>query len=77
MGALITKALFDSTREIIVCVCYTNHERDQFLLDLPAHGIPEEQLAADIVNGSAGHLIRTESVMCRRLTWQMHWLSHG
>jgi len=31
VGALAAKCLYDTTQEIILCVCYTNHALDQFL----------------------------------------------
>lgn len=44
IGALLAKAIFDTTSETILCVCYTNHALDQFLLDLIDHGISQDQV---------------------------------
>ncbi|KAL6302615.1 P-loop containing nucleoside triphosphate hydrolase protein [Sparassis latifolia] len=40
IGALLATALYDSTGDIILVVCYTNHALDQFLEDLMNIGIP-------------------------------------
>ncbi|KAL2843942.1 P-loop containing nucleoside triphosphate hydrolase protein [Aspergillus pseudoustus] len=39
VGALISKALFDYSKEAILVMCYTNHALDQFLEDLLDIGI--------------------------------------
>lgn len=44
VGALLAKAIFDTTDETMICVCHTNHALDQFLLDLIAHGIAKDNL---------------------------------
>ncbi|KAM5494308.1 hypothetical protein MaudMau93_000324 [Microsporum audouinii] len=44
IGALITKALHDSTSQKILVVCFTNHALDQFLEDLMDIGIPQSAM---------------------------------
>ncbi|TDL13313.1 hypothetical protein BD410DRAFT_679296, partial [Rickenella mellea] len=44
IGALLAKVLHDTTRHIILIVCYTNHALDQFLEDLLDIGIPQTSL---------------------------------
>ena len=41
LGVLLTQAIHDSTSEIILCVCYTNHALDAFLGDLLDVGITD------------------------------------
>ena len=40
LGALVAKVLHDSTDQVILVVCFTNHALDQFLEDLMNIGIP-------------------------------------
>ncbi|KAF3484283.1 NFX1-type zinc finger-containing protein 1 [Arthroderma uncinatum] len=44
VGALIAKALHDSTSQKILVVCFTNHALDQFLEDLMDIGIPQSSM---------------------------------
>ncbi|KDQ11900.1 hypothetical protein BOTBODRAFT_189574 [Botryobasidium botryosum FD-172 SS1] len=44
IGALLAKAIHDSTKQTILVVCYTNHALDQFLEDLLDIGIPEQSM---------------------------------
>ncbi|EKD17579.1 NFX1-type zinc finger-containing protein 1 [Drepanopeziza brunnea f. sp. 'multigermtubi' MB_m1] len=44
LGALVAKVLHDSTSEVILVVCFTNHALDQFLEDLMKIGIPSANM---------------------------------
>ena len=44
IGALVAKVLHDSTLQIILVVCFTNHALDQFLEDLMDIGIPSSAM---------------------------------
>ena len=66
VGALLTKALYDFTDEVILCVCFTNHALDQFLLDLLDHGIPETSMVR--IGGSDKIDQRLNNVRLRNLT---------
>ncbi|KAF8877921.1 hypothetical protein BD779DRAFT_1803847 [Infundibulicybe gibba] len=44
IGALLAKALHDTTSKTILVVCYTNHALDQFLEDLLKIGIPASSM---------------------------------
>lgn len=44
IGALVAKALHDSTSQTILVVCFTNHALDQFLEDLMDIGIPQSAM---------------------------------
>lgn len=44
IGALVAKVLHDSTSQVILVVCFTNHALDQFLEDLMKIGIPSESM---------------------------------
>ncbi|KAI0067131.1 P-loop containing nucleoside triphosphate hydrolase protein [Artomyces pyxidatus] len=44
IGAILAKALHDSTAQTILVCCYTNHALDQFLEDLLNIGIPSSSL---------------------------------
>jgi len=66
VGALLTKAIYDLTSETIVCVCYTNHALDQFLIDLLDHGIPADQLVR--IGGSDKIDPRLNNMRLRNLT---------
>lgn len=44
ISALIAKALYKHTSEIILVLSYTNHILDQFLKDLLDNGIPSEDI---------------------------------
>ncbi|KAF4638063.1 hypothetical protein G7Y89_g15 [Cudoniella acicularis] len=44
VGALVAKVLHDSTSQVILVVCFTNHALDQFLEDLLDIGIPSDDM---------------------------------
>ncbi|CZT07317.1 related to stage V sporulation protein K [Rhynchosporium graminicola] len=44
IGALVAKVLHDSTDQVILVVCFTNHALDQFLEDLMKIGIPSANM---------------------------------
>ena len=66
VGALLAKAIYDHTDEVIMCVCYTNHALDQFLLDLQSHGIPKRSMVR-IGGGKKVHP-KLEDIMLDKLT---------
>ncbi|KAJ7227185.1 P-loop containing nucleoside triphosphate hydrolase protein [Mycena pura] len=61
IGALLAKALHDSSRKILV-VCYTNHALDQFLEDILDMGVPE----SSIVRLGGKSTPRTESLSLQK-----------
>ncbi|KAA1473256.1 P-loop containing nucleoside triphosphate hydrolase protein [Dentipellis sp. KUC8613] len=61
IGALLAKALHDSTRQRILVCCYTNHALDQFLEDLLNIGIPGH----DMVRLGSKSSPRTTSLLIR------------
>ncbi|KAH6712371.1 NFX1-type zinc finger-containing protein 1 [Leptodontidium sp. MPI-SDFR-AT-0119] len=61
LGALVAKVLHDSTKEVILVVCFTNHALDQFLEDLMKIGIP----AANMVRLGGKSTDRTKPLMLR------------
>ncbi|KAG4441429.1 hypothetical protein IFR05_003116 [Cadophora sp. M221] len=64
LGALVAKVLHDSTKEVILVVCFTNHALDQFLEDLMKIGIP----AANMVRLGGKSTDRTKPLMLREQT---------
>ncbi|KAI0309712.1 P-loop containing nucleoside triphosphate hydrolase protein, partial [Amylostereum chailletii] len=64
IGALIAKALHDSSAQTILVCCYTNHALDQFLEDLLDIGIPPEHMVR--LGGKA--TTRTESLSLYKQT---------
>ncbi|KAH7348505.1 NFX1-type zinc finger-containing protein 1 [Rhexocercosporidium sp. MPI-PUGE-AT-0058] len=64
LGALVAKVLHDSTKQVILVVCFTNHALDQFLEDLMNIGIP----AANMVRLGGKSTDRTKPLMIREQT---------
>ncbi|KAK0127291.1 hypothetical protein ONS96_006841 [Cadophora gregata f. sp. sojae] len=61
LGALVAKVLHDSTDQVVLVVCFTNHALDQFLEDLMKIGIP----SADMVRLGGKSTDRTKPLMLR------------
>lgn len=61
LGALVAKVLHDSTDQVVLVVCFTNHALDQFLEDLMKIGIP----SANMVRLGGKSTDRTKPLMLR------------
>ncbi|KAL4063837.1 P-loop containing nucleoside triphosphate hydrolase protein [Scleroderma citrinum] len=75
IGALLAKALHDSTQQTILVVCYTNHALDQFLEDLIHIGINSQSIVrlGGRPNSAVAHLsihnLPREKVFRTRSDW--------
>ncbi|KAI0954385.1 hypothetical protein AcV7_007636 [Taiwanofungus camphoratus] len=68
IGALLGKIIHDSSQQIILVVCYTNHALDQFLEDLLRIGIPESnmvRLGSKSTPGTASLMLQKQSKISR------------